>query len=113
MNKAPRRVAPRHLSPMARRFWHKVMADFLLEEHQVRLLDLACECLDTGEKARQILAEEGLVIEGHLKRKVLNPAYAAERDAKITFARLLRELALEPEPEEAFFRPPRIDGRKS
>jgi phage terminase small subunit len=84
-----------------------VTAEYELEQHHLKLLQLAAEAWDTGQEARKSLVSAGSMVFldrfGQLKA---HPAVAIERDAGSSFARLLRELALHdaPEPES---RPPR------
>lgn len=84
-----------HLAPETRAWVLAVVADFDLDQHHHRLLILAAQAFDRAEQARLILARDGLVTctdAGGLKA---HPAVAIERDARIAFARLLRELDLD------------------
>jgi hypothetical protein len=76
------------------------MQDYDLEPHHVRLLTLAGEAWDRGVQAREILAEKGLTYDDRFKQPRARPEVAIERDSRIAFARLVRELALDiDEPE--------------
>jgi len=101
---------PAHLSPAAGRWWRDVLLTYALESHHIRLLTLAAENWDTAEKARAALAEHGLVFTDHLGQPRARPENAIARNAAIVFARLVRELALDVEPEAP--RPPVIGGRE-
>jgi P27 family predicted phage terminase small subunit len=98
--------APKHLRLATRRWWKSVVADFELEAHHVRLLTLAAEAWDRGQQAREALAEHGLTFSDRFGQPHARPEVAIERDSRISFARLLRELALEVEPPGEPGRPP-------
>ncbi len=84
-----------HLAPETRAWVEAVAADFELERHHHRLLMLAAQAFDRAEEARQILSRDGLVTctdAGGLKA---HPCVGIERDSRVAFARLLRELDLD------------------
>lgn len=93
---APR--APRHLQEATRRWWRQVLEDFDLDPHHVRLLSLAGEAWDRAQEAREALAEHGTTFVDRFGQPRARPEVAIERDARIAFARLLRELDLDAEP---------------
>jgi phage terminase small subunit len=103
------RVAvPRHLRAPTRRWFRSVVAEFELEEHHVRLLTLAGESWDRCCEARETLKKDGLTVVGRFGPKA-HPCVGIERDNRLAFARLLRELQLDsPPPGET--RTPRIGG---
>ena len=88
-------AAPDHLSDDAAEWWCTVNREFQLEPHHIRLLTLACEAWDRGQGAREILDAEGLVYEDRFGAPKARPEVAVERDSRIAFARLLRELDLD------------------
>ncbi|MDO8616083.1 MAG: P27 family phage terminase small subunit [Dehalococcoidia bacterium] len=102
--------APSHLSAPSRAWWRSVTDGYLLEEHHVRLLTLACEAWDRCEQARAVLTTSGLTFEDRFGCPRARPEVAIERDSRVAFARLLRELALDVEPPKDN-RPPGISGR--
>jgi hypothetical protein len=87
-----------------------VVEEFELEEHHVKLLTLAAEAWDRGQQARAVLDAEGISYVDRFGAPRSRPEVAVERDSRIAFARLLRELDLDvdtrPDP-----RPPR-GGRR-
>jgi phage terminase small subunit len=86
-----------------------VLDEYALEPHHVRLLTLAAEAWDRGAMAREALKEHGLTFNDRFGAPHARPEVAIERDSRIAFARLLRELALDvTEPEEN--RPPELRG---
>lgn len=87
--------APAHLAPATRAWWSSVLTEYALEQHHIRLLTLAGEAFDRATQARERIALDGLVVptaDGGLKA---HPCVAIERDSRLAFARLLRELDLD------------------
>ena len=97
--------APGHLRAATARWYASVIEDYDLEPHHERLLQAATETWDRLQEAREMLRQEGTYIEGRYGPKA-HPAVAVERDSRIAFARLLRELDLDSEPDPDP-RPPR------
>jgi hypothetical protein len=83
-----------------------VVADYELEPHHVRLLTLAAEAFDRGEQARRAIAGDGAYFNNRFGDRKPHPALGVERDSRLAYARLLRELDLDraPYPDP---RPPR------
>lgn len=44
-------AAPHHLSPVARKFWRSVLAEYELEPHHLAILAAACEALDRTRRS--------------------------------------------------------------
>jgi phage terminase small subunit len=65
--------------------------------YHLLLLQAAAEAWDRYQAAREQLDREGLVIPGRQGPKP-HPAIAVERDSRLGFARLIRELDLDVEP---------------
>jgi phage terminase small subunit len=103
-------TAPEHLREATRIWWLTVCESYQLEQHHVRLLTLAGESWDRGEQAREALAEHGLTYEDRFGQPRSRPEVAIERDSRIAFARLLRELALDVEVPTEDVRPPVMRG---
>jgi phage terminase small subunit len=87
-------TAPSHLAPKTRAWWRSVVADYSLEPHHLHLLQLAGEAWDRAQQARAALAQHGLTFD---KKGVpcTRPEVAIERDSRLAFARLVRELDLD------------------
>jgi len=102
--------APRHLKLSTRRWWLSVLEDYQLESHHVRLLTLAGEAWDRCQEAREALKTHGLTFTDRFGQPHARPENTIERDSRIGFARLLRELALDVEPPRELGRPPGIRG---
>ena len=100
---------PGHLSLASQQWWRQIVEQYVLDAHHLRLLQLACESWDRKESARDVLESEGLTLMDRFAMPRARPEVAIERDSRLAFARLVRELALDVvEPEEA--RPPRGIG---
>jgi len=89
--------APSHLRADTQAWWTSVCSDYDLDAHHVMLLTLAAESWDRCCEAREILSEFGCVIGGREGGARPHPAVAIERDAKISFARLIAQLNLDAE----------------
>lgn len=98
--------APTHLEPATRKWFAQVLKDYELEEHHIKLLTLAAEAWDRCKQARKAIAEHGLTFDDRFGRPCPRPEVGIERDSRIAFARLLRELNLDVAPPEN--RPPRL-----
>lgn len=86
---------PKHLRPSTRKWFEHVVESYELEQHHIRLLTLAAELWDRAEQAREALAEHGLVFTDRFGCPRSRPEIAVERDCRIAFARLIRELDLD------------------
>lgn len=95
---------PKHLRAQTRRWFAWVVENFEMEEHHCRVLTAACESWDRMQQAREAIDKHGIVFTDRFGAPKPRPEVAIERDAKIGFARLLRELRLDVEGPEA--RPP-------
>lgn len=104
--------APAHLSEETAQWFKSVHADFDLEPHHDKLLSLACEAFDRCQQARALIDADGPVTrtaDGGMKA---HPAVAIERDARLAFARLLRELDLDAEGPSERARPPALRSNR-
>lgn len=102
---------PPHLKPATAKWFKSVIEDYDLEPHHVRLLTLACEAYDRTAQAREIIDRDGPVVVTDHGMKA-HPAVAIERDSRLAFARLLRELDLDTEPPPDRARPPALRSNK-
>jgi hypothetical protein len=85
--------------------------EFDLDSHHVRLLTQACEPLDRSELARESLAKQGLTYTDRFGSLKARPECAIDRDNKISFARLIREIGLDVSPP-AESRPTTLRGNR-
>jgi P27 family predicted phage terminase small subunit len=106
-------IPPAHLSAEAAHWWRAVTADYELADHHLRLLQAACEAWDVMQAARQALADHGGLTftdaGGNIKA---HPAVAMQRDARIAFARLVRELDLDAGAPAEAPRPPALASNR-
>jgi phage terminase small subunit len=98
---------PKHLRVATKKWWLSVVTEYFLEEHHVKILTLAAETWDRAQQAREALAASGLTYEDRFGCPRSRPEVAIERDSRIAFARLVRELNLDINPP-GDARPPRL-----
>jgi P27 family predicted phage terminase small subunit len=89
---------PPHLSASAAAWWRITLENYVLGEHHLRLLQLCCEAWDEAQAAREELARDGLTVQGSAGNVRPHPCIRIEHDARLTVARLVRELDLDVEP---------------
>ncbi|MFC1886061.1 P27 family phage terminase small subunit [Thermodesulfobacteriota bacterium] len=91
--------APKHLKKQGRKFWKSVLSDFVLKDsHHLVIFENACQCLDRIDEAQAEIKVQGAYYTDRFGQPKEHPAHKTERDNKILFARLLRELNLDIEP---------------
>lgn len=101
--------APAHLKRDTAAWWRSVIAEYDLEPHHERILTLAAEAWDRSTEAREIIAAEGAYANDRFGQRKAHPAITVEKDSRIAFARLIRELDLDGEP----LPDPRMPRRRS
>ncbi len=111
MNTKRNPPAPSHLTAATKRWWKSVLANYALGDHHLHLLRLACDALDRAEQARQALATLGTIYLDRFNARHPRPEVAIERDSRIAFARLCRELDLDTEMAAAA-RPPALRSNR-
>lgn len=99
---------PPHLSAPTRDWFASVIETYELEPHHLRLLTLAAESWDRCAQARAIIDEQGLTYQDRFDAPRTRPEVAVERDSKVAFARLIRELDLDTEQTPEAVRPPQL-----
>ena len=90
--------APPHLTEPTRNWWRTCVKDYELEAHHLRILQAAAECWDRLQAARSTIDREGLTFTDDRGNCRAHPCVAIERDCRIGFARLVRELDMDIEP---------------
>jgi phage terminase small subunit len=106
-SKTPDDAAPEYLEATTQEWFLSVMANYQMEPHHVRLLTAACECWDRMQAAREAIREHGLTMTDPKTGVVrARPEINIERDSKIVFMKLLRELNLSETPPDS--RPPKL-----
>jgi phage terminase small subunit len=108
MIEKPTQTAPKHLKPKTRAWVESVLERWVLEEHHRTLLIMAAESLDRSNAARAIIDQKGPTYLDRFGQPKPRPEVTIERDAKATFARLLRELDLDLETPASSARPPAL-----
>jgi len=110
---SPQGDAPSHLRPATAAWWQDVVDEYGLEPHHERLLTLAAEAWDRCQAAREVIDAQGLTFDDRFDQPKARPEISIERDSRLAFARLLRELALDFEEPAATPRPtPVSTGRR-
>ena len=102
--------APNHLQTETRKWFRQIVSEYELESHHVRLLEMAGSVWDEYEAARKSVAQHGQIFVDRYNQPRERPEVGIARQARIAFARLVRELALDVEPP-APTRPPRTGGQ--
>jgi P27 family predicted phage terminase small subunit len=92
---------PSHLPKASRAWFEAVATSYQLEPHHFRILQLAAEAWDRAGQARRILARDGIVYYDKAGQPRKHPMISVEENARLQFARLVRELALEEEPPDS------------
>ena len=101
-NALPR--APSHLSAESKTWWRSAVRAYHLEDHHLKLLRLACEAWDRANAARLAIKREGMIYTDRFGAPRKHPAVGIEEQARLAFARLVRELDLEGEPHPGYRR---------
>ena len=93
--------APSHLLPTTKKWWLSVVEGYDLEPHHIKILTLAAESWDRCVQARNRLRKYGITYQDRFDQPKSRPEVAIERDSRIAFARLVRELGLDLEEPES------------
>jgi len=102
--------APAHLSPNRHEWWDALVRAYELDAHHLDLLQQAAECWDRKEGARRVLDTDGPTFTDRFGQPKPRPEVAIERDSRLAFARMLRELALDVVEPGDEHRAPKISG---
>jgi P27 family predicted phage terminase small subunit len=87
--------APKHLSRESAAWWREIHSRYEMQSHHTRLLTLACEAWDRSTQAREALATHGTTYIDRFKAPRARPEVGIERDSRLAFARLVREIGLD------------------
>jgi P27 family predicted phage terminase small subunit len=101
---------PKNLSARGpgRKFWRQVHSQYeVVEEHDLRLLEMCCDCLDKIADAEATIQSEGAYYNDRWNQPRQHPAHKEIKDNKSLFARLVREMGLNLEPTKSNT-PPRL-----
>jgi phage terminase small subunit len=104
--KAKNTTAPSHLRPTTREWFEQICRDYELESQHIKLLRLAADAWDRVQEARQAIKKHGLTFVDRFGAPRARPEVKMEIENRTSFARLLRELAIDTEPPSDANRPP-------
>ncbi|MGX1164498.1 P27 family predicted phage terminase small subunit [Bradyrhizobium sp. USDA 372] len=102
---------PTHLRTDTAAWFNAVVQEFELDQHHFRLLVKACEAWDRSEEAREAIAKYGMTFEDRFGAPHARPEVGIERDSRLAFARLVRELGLDVAPPVES-RPPALKANR-
>jgi len=85
---------PEHLSKQTQEFWVWALYEYQLNKDDLHLLTMACEAMDRCIQARKRLAKQGLTYNDRFGQPKSRPEVAIERDSRLAFARLVKQLGL-------------------
>jgi hypothetical protein len=105
-------AVPAHLSGATREWFANVATEYELEPHHSRLLQLAAESWDRCQDARAVLDRDGISYTDRFGAPRARPEVAVERDSRLSFARLIRELDLDIEAPSSTPRPPGLRSNR-
>ncbi|MDH5328264.1 MAG: P27 family phage terminase small subunit [Gammaproteobacteria bacterium] len=103
---------PKHLRSGTKKWFRSVQENYILEEHHHKLLTLAAEAWDRCQEAREAIETHGLTYQDRFDAPKSRPEVAIERDSRIAFARLIRELDLDCGTPEELDRPPALRSNR-
>jgi phage terminase small subunit len=107
MKLKPKKIKPpKNLSTESKELWHYVYDNFELERHHVVTLKHLCKVNDRADQASKDVDAKGLTFIDKYGQIKSNPSVQIERDSRIAFARLLRELNLDTQSDTS--RPPAL-----
>lgn len=101
--------APQFLKTATRKWFNRLVKEYVFEERHLRILALAGQAWDRCTEIREILQIEGYQIEDRFGQNKAHPLLAEERSQAKLFSQLIRELGLDLE-EPEIPRTPRIGG---
>ena len=102
---------PEHLEASTRKWFSQIVGDFELESHHLRILEMAGAAWDEYQTARKAVAKHGQTYIDRYDQPRERPEVGIARQARVGFARLIRELALDVEPPPST-RLPRTGGQQ-
>lgn len=88
--------APRHLSPAAKAWWRRLLADFVLEdEGALLILQTSLEAFDRLKAAQAEIKRDGATIVDRFGQRKPHPLLTVERDSRSALLAGLRALHLD------------------
>jgi P27 family predicted phage terminase small subunit len=89
---------PKHLRADTAAWFNSITKEYELDSHHLKLLTKACEAWDRSEQAREAIEKLGMTYDDRFGAPRARPECAIERDSRLAFARLVRELGLDVAP---------------
>jgi phage terminase small subunit len=103
---------PLYLKKETRDWMNYVLSEYDIDQHHFRLLTLAAEAWETGQEARAAIAEHGAVYLDRFNAPRKRPEVSIQAEARIAFAKILRELDLDVDPPATGSRPPALRSNR-
>jgi phage terminase small subunit len=103
---------PDYLKPATRDWMNYVLSEYSLDQHHFRLLTLAAEAWETGQAARAEIAKHGAVYLDRFNAPRKRPEVSIQAEARIAFAKIIRELDLDVDPPATASRPPALQSNR-
>ena len=85
---------PKHLRVATKKWIRQILADYELESQHVKILIQAGECWDRILLARERIEKDGAYYTDRFHSPKCHPALSEERNNRVVFSRLIRELNL-------------------
>ncbi len=89
-------LPPEHLQEDTARWYAWIVREFELGDTELPTLAAAAELWDRSCKAREEIDREGMTYRDRFGQPKIRPEVGIERHSKLAFARLMRELGLDP-----------------
>ncbi len=99
MTKYP--TPPSDLSKSSKALFSRVVRAFDFDPSELALWALACHALDRANETRKILAESGSIYLDRFGAPRRHPAAKTEVEASALYARLVKQLGMEPPADES------------
>lgn len=107
---ARRAAAPKTLSTEARRWWHRIIAEYeIADDGGLFLLQTALESFDRMRDCQRAIAADGITVLDRFDQRKPHPLLAAERDARSSLLLAFRQLNIDVAPDRPLGALPRVD----
>jgi hypothetical protein len=106
-------TAPKGLSRRGNRFWRAVQATYELDLAETELLIEVCRTLDLCEQLQAVLDRDGLQVDGSTGQRRVHPAVGELRASRQVLGRLLAQLQLPDDDDQALPSPAQARSRKA
>ena len=78
-----------------RKWLKSICKEYELESHHIRLLIMCGAAWDRHLQARKTIESEGAYLRDRFDQRKVHPAVQVEKEAMLTFTRILREIGLD------------------